>query len=60
MKNHDLVRAQSERCVRTSFIIGEFDFENAGRERLDHGSYLAASQAPLRLVFEKCNDGKRF
>jgi hypothetical protein len=56
MENHELVRAQGEGGVCAAFIVAELDFEYTGGKTLDHGSHLAPPQAPLRLVFQKCDD----
>jgi len=57
VENHELVRAQGERGVSAACIVAELDFEHTGREAFDHGSHLATAQAPLRLVFQECDDG---
>jgi hypothetical protein len=38
-------------------VVTEFDFINAGRDKLNDGSNLTAAQAWLRQVFEQGDHG---
>src|SRR5262249_53807715 len=56
VQDHELIRAQGEARIATTFVIAELDLEDAGGDRFDKGPHLPPEQAALRQIFGEGDD----
>jgi hypothetical protein len=55
MKAHQLVGAESERRVRSTVVVAEFDLVHSGRKILDNRAYLTPNEPLPRHILKKGN-----
>jgi hypothetical protein len=56
VQDNELIGVEGERGISAPFVIRELDLVHVGGERLDNRADLAASQAALGQVGQKCDN----
>ena len=58
MESDQFFRPQRCQGVRSPFVVAELDLSNAGGEKFNDGSYLAANESLFGQIMQHRNFGK--